>query len=447
MPDSDTLQSLVLASREYHQAYLAVRPEVLESLVKRQYTGFLDLAEALTAVRSQGVHFSSRREDAIFLLDRWRRRNEIRALSQFSGPLFEPDGVGETIKLLHFHKVLSFFLEDYSLNVPRPPWIPATQWENKHLPLQLTPLEKCRFLRAMCRFQILKNIFGDPVYDVNLEGDNPYGDGMDWQMGETGEPIDPSRRHRPEGIVQQAYRLFHGTMPPWEYEEMGCVFGYLISKIKAITEEISDDLRRLRDNTPCEFFWDILPKEQRPPSSCDIEIESDLVHFYNHFKGLAGLGPEFLYHILHVDRLSRRNIVCVNTRGYWTGPFIGLLMGLAWTERFPFIDPADEYEFQPLGNAELWSNCPPIEQPTLGWKKTWLRPHAGEDLLEDSMDLDRENETDWDWCYALWDEKRLQGWKAPFLEEGWRNEPSHQLHQLREANNIPPGLLGRFRSR
>ncbi|KAJ5585230.1 uncharacterized protein N7459_005030 [Penicillium hispanicum] len=431
--DSDTLQSLVLASPGYYQAYLAVRPELLESLVKRQYTGFLDLAEALAAVRSQGVHFSSRREDAIFLLDRWRRRNEIHVLSQsFSGLSLEPDGVEETTKLLHFHKVLSFFLEDYSLNAPSPPWIPSTQWENEYLPLNLTPLEKCRFLRAICRFQILKNIFGDPVYEVELEDNNPYGDKMDWQIGD-GDRKAPASIRRPWLIQQQAYRLFYAVMPPWEYEEMGSVFGYLISKIKAIVEEISDDLRRLSKNTPCKYFWDILPKEQRPPPGCEIDKESDLLHFDQHFKGLAGLGPEFLYHILHLDRLSRRNIVCVNTRCYWPGPFIGLQMGLSWDERFPFIDPADRYEVQPFGNFELWSTCPPIEQPSVGWKKAWLLPHTGEDFLEGSMDLDREHEQDWGWCYALWDERRLQEWEAPFLEDGWSNEPPRPL---REVNDI-----------
>lgn len=449
----------MLASPGYHQAYLAVRPEVLESLVERQYAGFLDLAEALTAVRSQGVHYSSRREDAIFLLDRWRRRNEIRGLSQSfsrlslepsdvkstidSRPPFEPDGVEEMIKLLHLHKMLSFFLGDFSLNTPRPPWIPSTQWENKCLPLHLTPLEKRRFLRAMCRLQILANIFGDPVYDVKLEGDNPYKRGMNWQMGETGEALDSSRMPlETHDIEQQAYRLFYGTMPPWEYEEMGSVFGYLMSKIKAIAEEIFDNLRRLSKSTPCEYFWDILPEEQRLPP-CDIDTERDLLTFDQHFEGLAGLGPEFIFHVLHVDQLSRRNIVCVNTRGFWPGPFIGLQMGMSWDERFPFIDPADRYELQPLGNDEFWSNCPLIEQPTLVWKKASLRPHTGEDFLEDSIDYNRMTETDWDWCYALWDEKRLQEWKAPFLEEGWRNERP----RFRPANEVIQEVLQRVHAR
>lgn len=122
MPDGNTLKSLVLVSPGYHQAYLAVRHELLECLVKRQYSGLLDLAEALTAVRSKGVHFSLQMKNAISLLDNWRRRNEIRELSQSSSNrLDEPNGLEEIIKLLHFHKMLCFFLEDYSINAPRPP--------------------------------------------------------------------------------------------------------------------------------------------------------------------------------------------------------------------------------------------------------------------------------------------------------------------------------------
>lgn len=53
----------------------------------------------------------------------------------------------------------------------------------------------------------------------------------------------------------------------------------------------------------------------------------------------------------------------------------------------------------------------------MGWKKAWLLPHNEEDVLEDSMNFDRESETDWEWSYALWDERRLKEWKAPLLVE------------------------------
>jgi len=387
-----------------------VRQELLEYLVKQQYSGFLDLAEALTAIRSKGVNFTFQRENAIALLDSWRRRDEIREQKNqtSSNRLHEPSSLEELIKLFRLHKMLRFFLEDYSINAPRPPWIQPVQWENNILPLHLSLSEKRRFSRAMCRLQTLKNIFGDPVQCSMYESCDSCGHNRVWQMGDTNEPRDISKDCETWLIREQAYKLFYGTMPLWEHEEMGSVLGYLLAKIESISNEVSDDLRQLSKNTPCEFFWDILPVEQRPPSGCDVETERDLVHFDRHFKGLAGLGPEFLYHNLHVDRLSRRNIVCVNTRDFWPGPFIGLRIGISRTDWFPFIDPADRYESQNF--EELWSTLPPLEQPTVGWRKAWILPHNKEDYLEDSMDYDRKLEKDWEWAYALWDEGRLNEW-------------------------------------
>jgi len=326
----------VLASPGYHQAYLAVRHELLQCLVKRQYAGFLDLAEALTAVRSEGSYFAYQREHAIALLDKWRRRSEIRELSQSSlnqyssNSLDEPDSLEEIIKLLHFQKMLCFFLEDYSINAPRPPWIQLDQWEKDCLPLHLSVSEKHRFLRAMCRFQIMKIIFGDTVWccgsircDLcrdNLRCDKCRAIPNDlpptewrntpccdlcfdtevWQFEELDELVDGVQYFN---IEHMAYRLFYGTMPPWEYEEMGGILYYLNAKIRTISKEMKNDLRELIKSTPCEFFWDIIPKEQRPPGG-NIEIGRDLVVFDdNHSIGLAGLGPEFVYGFLHLDRV------------------------------------------------------------------------------------------------------------------------------------------------
>ncbi|QKX57663.1 uncharacterized protein TRUGW13939_04781 [Talaromyces rugulosus] len=414
VPDSDTLKSLVLASPGYHEAYLMVRPQLLKCLVKRQYGGFLDLAEALTAVRSEGVHFSIGAEKAICVLDHWRRRSEFRDLKQSpSNRLDEPNSLEEIVTLLHFHKMLRFFLEDYSINAPRPPWIEPIEWENKYLPLRLSLSEKHRFLRAMCRIQIMKNIFGDRVQCLEYPDCDSCGQVKLWTSGDTEELRNLQGTHGTWFIKEQAYRLFYGTIPPWEHEEMGGVFSYLMTKMKPISEEIADDLRQLSKSTPCNYFWDILPIEKRLPF-CEIEMESDLVHFHHHFRELAGLGPGFLYRILHMDPLSRRNILCTNTRVLSEGPFIGLTIGLSWDHMFPFTDPADRYDCPNF--EQLWSTLPPIEQPTVGWKKSWVLPHNEEDTLEDAMHLERNSEKDCEWSYALWDERRLEEWKAPLLD-------------------------------
>ncbi|KAJ5810213.1 uncharacterized protein N7503_002431 [Penicillium pulvis] len=334
VPDSDTLKSLVLASPGYHNAYLAVRQELLRCLVKRQYTGFLDLAEALTAVRSKGVHFSYRREEAITLLDKWRRRNEIRERGQSS-------------------------LEQYSPN----------------------NLDEPESLEEIWQFEKFDDMADGGQY-INME--------------------------------HLAYRLFYGTMPPWEYEEMSGILYYFDARIKDISKEMKNDLRELIKSTPCEYFWDIIPQEQRPPGAA-IEIENDLVFFdENHSLGLAGLGPEFIHGVLHLDRLSRRNVLCGNARACYLS-FIGPELGLSWDYRFPFIDPADQ--FDTLNFEHFWSTLSPLEQPTVGWKKAWILPHSKEDVLEDALNYDRNTDQDWDWGYAWWDERRLKEWKAPLLLE------------------------------
>lgn len=409
MPDTDTLHSLVRASPGYHQAYFTVREKLLGSLVRRQYDKFLDLAEALTAVRSKTLHFTTQRERAISLLDSWRRRNEIRhsACKTLSKSIHEPDGLEEIIDLLHFHKMLNFFLTDFSIHAPRPPWIETAQWE-KQLPLHLTVLEKQRFLKALCRFQVLANIFGDTYFhrDYNKKV---------WQLGDAGRAVDGSSEAPVGTIEMEVYRMLYGPMLPWEHDEMGSVLGYLISKIAAICADITDDLRQLMKRTPGHhgWFYDILPVEQRPPIG-EVECERDLDNFHWQFPGLASLGPEFLHDILHMDWLTRRNIIIENTRPFWAGPFIG--EKVYWLHaRFPCLEPADRYTFQDF--EELWLELPPLEQASVGWKKTWLLPPGKDDDedLEDCMRSNRDVEKNWEWSYALWDEKRLQEWEAPLL--------------------------------
>ena len=77
--------------------------------------------------------------------------------------LDKPDSLEEIIKLLHFHKMLCFFVKNIQSTHQNPLWIPATQWEKDCLPLHFSIYEKCSFIRAICRLQTLKNIFGEKV--------------------------------------------------------------------------------------------------------------------------------------------------------------------------------------------------------------------------------------------------------------------------------------------
>lgn len=400
IPDQASLKSIVFSSPVFHQAYIAVRQPLLCSILKTQYGSLLDLSEVITAVRSEGLSFNSHKEDAISLLDTWRRRNEITELSHAkSNQKNDFDGLEETIQVFRLYQELNYFLEDYAQNAPRPTWIQPRQWEDEKLTITLSLIEKSRFLRALCRLQVFANIFGLPEMDLDLSSKDEY-----W-MEVTGWENE-----------NEAYSLFYGTIPPWEYEEMGCVWSYLMTKYEPISKEISDDLRKLvNDTAGCFLFWQILPEDQRPPIGCHIEIVSQLDRFDIYFDRLASIGPSFLYRMLHAERLLRRNMVMANARLSELA-FIGRGLGISWDLRFPFIHPADRHEAPNF--QQLWSTLPAIEQPNLGWKKAWLLPNITErEWLEDVLFYDRSGEKDWDWGYVIWDAERLEEWKAPLLEE------------------------------
>ncbi|CAG8057669.1 unnamed protein product [Penicillium olsonii] len=399
IPVIEDLKSLVLASPGYHRAYLLVRYHLLEWHANQQLGEELDLAEALTAVRSKGIQFTTRRESAIALLDTWRRRDEIRGSSQshqLPYRLDKPTHLEGIINLLHFQK---------------------------------------RILRALCRLQILKNIFGDPIHCFQYPNCDSCSCTDHWRKREGTKKVRRSHEPRNHQDDEYAFRLFYGTMPPWEYEEMGCVYSYFREKDELLGKEIGRDLRQLSESTPCEFYSDILPVEERPPPGSTIHSDISFILFPDQdAEGLAGLGPEFLYRLFHVDRLTRRNIVCRNTRKIWHGPFIGYKISLSWEYRFPLIEPADRHD-RP-GFEQFWSSLPAIEQPTPEWKRTWL-VEQGEDIeLEYAIYADETEETGWNWCYALWDEERLEEWKSRREKEISRSTPGARRFIVSETGNI-----------
>uniref|UniRef100_A0A093UMT0 F-box domain-containing protein n=1 Tax=Talaromyces marneffei PM1 TaxID=1077442 RepID=A0A093UMT0_TALMA len=320
IPDQTSLQSIVFASPIFHQAYLAVRQPVLYRVLKTQYESLLNFSEAITAVQSEGLSFHSHNEDAISLLDIWRRRREIAESSLTKSDQTNGlNGLEETIK-------------------------------------------------------IFANIFGLPERDLDLSSKDEY-----WN-----DFADIENENK-------AYSMFYGTTPPWEYEEMGCVWSYLMTKYEPVSKEISNDLRKLVDDTGCFRFWQIVPEDQCPPIGCHLEIASQLDRFNVYFDKLTSIEPSFLYRVLHAERLLRRNMVMANARIPSELPFIGKGLGISWDYRFSFIYPADRHEAPNF--QQLWSTLPAIEQPNLGWKKAWLLPNITEqERLEDVSFYDRLSE-------------------------------------------------------
>jgi hypothetical protein len=382
-----------------------------------QYGAILDLSEAITAIRSKGLLLEYHKDQAIVVLDNWRRRGETRQSS--STPITRvdrPDGLEEIIKLLQFHKKLHFFLEDYTMNLPRPPWIDPAQWEQE-LPIKMSDTEKRRFMRALCRLQTHAHIFGPPEGLPRPEDTSLY----------------PQPHHEHIGNMYEdepAYRLFFGAMPPWEYQEMGCVWSYLLTKYDPVIKNISNDLRDAMKNAKSQFFWNELGDEC-PPSAV-IDTVHDLKTLPDYTENLTSLGPDFLYRVLHAAKIPQRNMVIGNLNtSHWA--FIGLGIG-SWDNRIPFTEPADRHQVRNF--EQFWSTLPPIDQPNLGWRELGLIPHTPEQELEDVLFEENERnleDKEWSWGYALWDDARLNEWKAPLV----RDESLY----ARRINPPPPLLL------
>ncbi|QKX53010.1 uncharacterized protein TRUGW13939_00081 [Talaromyces rugulosus] len=358
IPDFDSLKSLVFSSPKFYYVYCRVRQEVLSSLLKRQYGDLLDIADGITAVRSKGLWLNFHEEEAIALLDAWRRKEEI---------------------------------QDYAKNAPRPRWIQLepTQWHQKILPLDLSDTEKPRFMRGLCRLQIFFNIFGireQCWFDKSpaLEEEN------DWHLH----------------TDYENHTLFWDIMFPWECEELGCVWSYLTDKYKPISKEIATDLRNLVPNIECHLHWQSMSEEERPKRNTFVDVECYEAEYDGYFEILMSVGLGFLYRVLNADRLLRRNLVIANSAFYSEDIAIPQWCS-CWVNKRPRI-PLNQHDI--LEFEQLWSTLPSHEQPNIGWKVSWLVSHTPRRRLYWSFKENRERCKDWDWGYALWDEERLEGW-------------------------------------
>lgn len=215
VPDRVSLKSAVLSSPTIHQAYLTVREQVLSCILQKQYGELW--GGAIAVIRFRGLFFEHHRE-AIALLDTWRRSKEICELALGALRIDKPSDMEEILALFQLEKVLQFFLKDYTTNPPRPEWIELDRWE-RMLPIELSDDERHRFFRALCRLQTHSNIFADLEKDPENR--------VSWLDNDWRGPGS-----------EEAYRVFYGTLPPWEYDEMGCVWAYLKTKFSPVNKVV-----------------------------------------------------------------------------------------------------------------------------------------------------------------------------------------------------------------
>ncbi|KAJ5675221.1 uncharacterized protein N7477_005155 [Penicillium maclennaniae] len=400
IPDWATLKSFLVLFQSFFPAYNLAKREVLCCILQTQFGPLL--GEAIAAVRSCGLYLETHKEEAITLLDTWRRSDEIKKLDPNSSSRIDnPCDMEEIMNLFRLHEVLQFFLQDFVKTIPQPQWMELDEWTNSKFPIKLSSSEQYRFLRALCRLQTHANIIGRAEYplDEPVCG-SPFRN--NWRDNETDGPFSPE---------EEAYRLFFGTIPPWECDEMGCVWTYLKTKVDPLYPEVRDSSSKLmKDHGLGDDAWfEELPLDAQPPYWGLLKSLTSLENLDASTGSLVAIGPNFVYRLLHATPLIRRDMVLSNA-DYMENTFIGdnSRVNIEPEDKLPLIYPADRYAVS--GFEEMWSysDLSPTQKPNIAWRMVSLLPHSPEDNLESVIIQD--DEVGWDWYHALWDDDRLNEW-------------------------------------
>ncbi|KAJ5770173.1 uncharacterized protein N7511_002224 [Penicillium nucicola] len=207
-------------------------------------------------------------------------------------------------------------------------------------------------------------------------------------------------------------------MPPWEYAEMGSVWVYLQTKCSLFYEEIRQSMAEVvekygsKDPGMGQDF-ECLPPEVQPPLKLLETLKSLEYGLDSSTAALASIGPDFVYRVIYAPPLLRRNMILANAPGWSASVFIGYEMKLWGEEVVPFLYPADRHSITDY--EQLWSNLSPTEVPNNSWKTWYLAPEFPGQTFEEAIEgFTRED--GWDWAHAIWDNERLERWKAPILD-------------------------------
>ncbi|KAJ5188155.1 hypothetical protein N7491_004480 [Penicillium cf. griseofulvum] len=278
------------------------------------------------------------------------------------------------------------------------------QWKTEVLPIKLSHSENHRLLRGLGRLQIYQNIFGPPEHSEDWVWQKRISNQWDVNKGSSSH-CDPRR---------EVYRLFFGMIPPWEYQEMACVWAYFRTLFDSIYKEMTAGLHDLVDKHMSKDDWqreyfEFLPEDVMPPW-VNIDSLSALEHLPDMTDSLASMGPEFIYRLLHeTTPLMQRNMVMCNANDYSLNYFRDFWLNEE--DLLPSLYPADRYAVQDY--KHLWSTLSSVEQPNLAWKTMFLLPETPEQTFEDAILLQGGREPVWRLGLAIFDDERLMAWETP----------------------------------
>jgi hypothetical protein len=208
-----SLRSLILASPFYHATYAAeARHEILTRVALRQLDYRLRV-DSLAAVRSTEFYCSQKRvpSEVIAFIDEYSRAKGAPRLS-----LILPDwllfskkfgSISEATALVLLRMSVKHIASEYCRSIP--------QWQTDSVPL--SELEQVRLSRAIYRFQIYCNLFG---------------------VKEDMETTDLTGMTRTEKY--DAFHNFLPRFPPWEVQEIACIWRYFNGHWGCLLREVSE---------------------------------------------------------------------------------------------------------------------------------------------------------------------------------------------------------------
>lgn len=231
----NSFYNLILASPAYYQTYLCAQTSILRSLIFWQYR-HVHITEAVAAISTEGLPAHDERNVDIVedLLN--QRRINLNLTNESLLLKLQPTPAEDYIELFQLYREFHYVLQLFCRTAPCPPWMESNKWQNEVLPLQLSDVEKARVLRALYRLQTYCNVYGPNVqYDPNPpKRKKPV-------MSRDTDKQPMTRRWR---IVDypEMWRTLFSTMPPWELDELICIWKWARTPYVGIFAEIADDV-------------------------------------------------------------------------------------------------------------------------------------------------------------------------------------------------------------
>jgi hypothetical protein len=405
--DLPSLKSLVCASPVFHEQYVIARRTLLcQCLDNTLGVVAADAWAAYLSGEPNPLPSTTRIGDwdpsPTAAVDFLKSYEERRCSSRYS-LLREQLTVEEAVGISEFHLRIVLPLAGKFMTQAL-----ANLWDLVHpcanaqlLREQLSLTEEMRLLRALYRFQIGCNLFGN--------GRRHLGDSFGHTTPETLNP------------TQLSYEFFH-QFQPWEYEEIACIYAFALTKYQCTIVDIPRSFR------PSRRF-----KNQReptpPPPGYGIDPDCESIHAHAHaLSPLFRWFSDFVYSLTLGDRTNiLEGMVQCGLRTlhslFFDVPDHSCLISfirdnVIWRVVLNFIprvlymeyyflqscaDPSDrrlkQQRLEPMPfPGDIVGLHPPLAW-TLLWKETYSNTYG---LYIISNDLRS-------WGYVIWDAARIEG--------------------------------------